>query len=302
MDLSWIIFAIGFSVFQGLSYLVAEYYPGRMLNLLFWIRLLTFLILLPVVFILPWPEDPVFYVAVTACSVLFACADLILYGLTQKNGAGVVARVEPLSSWVLFFLWAAVAPSLLWNYLQNPLQLAGLIFSLTACVYFTLRLRHCTITWSVIKEILPAILLGVFATVLSKTAMIHSELHSGVWFYSMIQAFIMSLFYSVLFTFRSLPMLGALDIPKGDLPDKILSGRVLLYGLIGMVGLITAQVTKYYAITLAENPAYVTVFVLLTPIWIMWAYRVVGKREEVDVVSGLGIVTSTLFLVIFTQF
>ena len=300
MDLSWVIFAFGLSVFLVFEFLIKEYFPGRMLRLLFLMRLFSFIALLPVLVLIEPPTEILFYVGAIVAAILFGYSDLIVGGLMQKNGAGVVARVQPLSSWVLFFGWTALSPALLVDYIENPIRLLGIIAALTACVYFALRLKQCDVTWETMKRIAPSVMLVVVATIFSKMAMVHSGFHSGVYYYALIQASFLMLFYLALFRFKSIPGLGDLDLAE-EVPEKLFTKRAVLFGLMAMVALLFAQISKYYAISLAENPAYVTMFGLLTPFWILIVYRAIGRRESADIWSGLGIVASAAALVFFTQ-
>lgn len=307
MDLSlinyaWAIFAGLFSFFTIINWLAGEFFPGNMLRFVFLMRLFTFIGSLPVLVILPWPDDPVFYISVVIGCCIFAYTDLVYYGLVSRDGSGVVSRMEPVSSWFLFFVWTLISPALLFSYIENPVRLVGIVLSLTGCVYFALRLRQCEISWSVLKRIFPAILLGVIGVSSSKIAMDASPLHSGIWYYVLLQSGVMVLIYSILFRLKTIPTLGDLDIAERDIPQKLFTRRAVMFALLAVLGMLTAQPLKYYAISLAENPAYVTVFALLSPFWILLVYKALGRREGADILSGLGIVVCTAIMVMFTQF
>ncbi|MAI61260.1 MAG: hypothetical protein CBB87_02075 [Micavibrio sp. TMED27] len=301
---SWIGFAFMLSVFSIITPLTAEYFPGRMMRLLFLMRVFACLFLLPFFFILDLapPSDPIFYICTISATLLFVYSDLVFFGLVAKSGAGVISRIEPLSAWFLFFGWTLVSPALLMNYISNPFQLTGLIFSLSLCVYFALRLKNCDVSWSALKRFAPILFVIVVATTLSKTAMNHSPLYSGVFYYSLCQCSTAAFVLGALFKLRKIPTLGDLDIPDSEIPERFVTWRSARYGILVGGGFVLSQISKYMAISLADNPAYVTVFGLLCPFWIMLFYRIIGKREEVDVLSGLGIVFSAALLVFFTAF
>jgi hypothetical protein len=308
MDLSafnslWIVFALTFSVFVIVSNLLAESFKGPIMHFQFVLRLFAFVGTLPILLFIPAPQDPLYYVFVFAGSTIFAYTDIIHYGLVSKFSAAVVARIEPLSSWILFFVWAALSPALLFMYLDKPLTFLGLVVSLTGCVFFAMRLRKCDVSWGVVKKIIPIMLMGVVGVALSKMAMDSSPLHSGIWYYVLCQSGFMTLFYCILCVFRKARVFARFKIEGlGTMWASIFTRYGLMIGLLGMCALIVAQSLKYYAISRAANPAYVTAFILISPFWIMLIYKARGQRENVDVVSGVGIVICTALLVFFTQF
>lgn len=64
---------------------------------------------------------------------------------------------------------------------------------------------------------------------------------------------------------------------------------------------ICASIMKYYGISLAENPAYITMIGFTTPLWVLLAYYLVKRKEPADVISGLGIVGSVALFIFFVQ-
>jgi len=301
MAMSWVFYAFLFSCAMVILALTAEHYRGRMLKLLFMMRAGTLLAILPIFLWLPLPTHPVFYIATFGASLCFAYADLIFFGLMSKSGAGVVSRVEPLTTWLVFFVWTALNPALLLSYLASPLQLAGIVVALSGCVYFALRLKNCPVTWPVIKRMLPVIIIAVAGLSLSKTAMNYSDFHSGIWAYMAAQSLLCVCVYLLCFRMKSLPTLGELDVPFQNKGKALLSRHDLVMGACACIGMLSTQSLKYYAITLADNPAYVTVFAFLVPIWLFGIYRLMGRKEEADVVSGFGIVACAFLLVVFTR-
>lgn len=100
----WVIFAIASAFFHACIYLVNERLKVKALHLTFWLRSIAILALLPVIFFLPVPEDPMFYGYTALTALLFCYFDLMAFGLIGKNGAGVVSRVEPLTVGATFII------------------------------------------------------------------------------------------------------------------------------------------------------------------------------------------------------
>jgi len=87
-----------------------------------------------------------------------------------------------------------------------------------------------------------------------------------------------------------------------ELNSALLDRRVLLAGLWAAFAWLISTPAKWYAILQAENPAYVTMFALSVPFLVLIVFRLSGRKEEANVMSGIGIVASAAALVYFTQF
>lgn len=307
MDLSlgnstWALFALPFSLFAVIGFLGAEFFKERILKLLFGSRLFSAVLFLPVLFFVPAPENPVFYICTISCSLMFGYNDIVICNLANKDGAGPVTRAMPIISIMLFFFWAIVTPSLLLNYIETPWRTIGIIASLFSCVYFALKLRKCAISWRVLKRLMPVLLNSVVGLSLSKTAMNYSGFEEGVWYYGLVQCVTISVFYLFVFRLKRIPTLGDLDIAEHYTIKRFFSLHMLMFSTICALGAVITLPLKYAAISLAENPAYVIIFELLAPLWVLAFYKLIGRKEEADIWSGLGIVISAAALVISTQF
>lgn len=293
----WVFFAILAALAQAGTFLLNEYFKVRSIHLLFWMRLFNALMLLPAAFFIPWPSEPIFYILVLMTSIMFAYNDVMYFGLVAKVGAGVVSRIQPLEVGLTFVLWVVISPWLITSYMEEPLRALGIVAALFGSIYFSLRLRRCKISQDTFRFLLPAICIGGVGIVISSTAMQHSDYVSGVFWYAFLQSILGVIIYTVVFR---IPALSDKVVHLGTsaaLTDK----RVIIAGLCMALGWLIHTPSKYFAISSVENPAYVTVIGLTGPFWILLIYKLIRRREEADVISGLGIVVCAILLVIFTQ-
>ena len=293
----WIVFALITAFAQAAVPLINEYFKVRSIHLLFWMRVMTSIALLPVVLFVPWPDNPLFYVFTLASALIFAYADIIYVGLAATIGAGVVSRIEPLSVGLTFLLWLVVAPMMISDYLDQPLRGGGIIFAFVGSLYFALRLQNCTLSREALRRLLPMIILVAFGVVSAKMAMDSSPTFSGVIYYALIQSVFVLVVYILALNIKPLAIRFEGLGHSISLKDK----RVLLAGFCMGVNWMIGVPSKQYAFSLVENPAYVTLIALTSPLWVLAVYRLVGRREEADVKSGLGLVICAAALVVFTQ-
>lgn len=293
----WVFFSLIMSFAMAGMFLVNEYFKASSLHMLFWMRLITLTILLPIIFFIPPPTDTIFYAGTITSALLFAYVDIMLIGLVAASGAGVVSRIEPLSVGLTFILWLLITPSLALDYIDQPIRGIGIVLSLSGALYFAMALRRCEITSQALKYLLPSILLIALGTLGAKIAMDHSPPLSGVVYYAVIQCIIVLAAYIAILLFKPrVDWFRGVNI-TGQLKDR----GVILGGICLSVTWLMGVPSKQYALSLVENPSYVTLFGLLSPVIILLIYRLVGRREEANVTAGLGIVACAALLIIFTR-
>lgn len=297
MDLSWIFFAVLAAVTQAAFPLLNEYFQVRPLYLMFWMRAFALAALLPVLLFLPLPEDPLFYLFVLAGAFIFSYFDIVYVGVGASKGAGVVTRIEPLIVGATFLIWLAIVPAQIGELAASPLRTGGIVAGFAGSLYFALRLRHCAVSASALREMALPIVLGAMGVICGKLAMNHSEALSGTAYYSLFQNLFALAIYLVIL---ALPAVRDRLAREGG--ASLFDKRVLLAGAVVAVNWILHTPTKYFAIDQVANPAYVTVVTLTSPLWVLLLYRIAGRREKADIVSGLGIVFCAAVLVLFSSF
>ncbi len=295
---SWIGLALVAAVSLAGFFLVNEIFRVRALHLLLWMRLIAFLACLPFLFVFPWPQDPVFYLLMLCSAAIFSASDVAAIGMAGKNGAGSVSRIEPLTVGVTFLLWCALSPQTIGEYMASPLRAFGIVGSLLGGLYFALRLRHCEISRETLRVMAPFILSGAVGITIGKTAMSLVPPPAGVYYYALLQCGLSVVFYSAAI---KIPAFSR-RIPDFGSTSDLFARRTVLAGLCGSAIWLVHTPSKYAAISMVENPAYVTMIGLTAPLWVLLIHGIMGKKERADVVSGLGIVACAALLVLFSRF
>lgn len=296
---SWIPFAILTAIGVALIPLINEYFKIRGLYLAFWMRAFSCVVLFPVFFLYAPPAEILFYLYVALASLCFAFVDVIYIGLAARLGAGVVSRIEPMSTGFAFILWLIVTPALVFQYMGEPLRAAGIMASFAGAFYFSSRLRRCDISREALQRLLPVVLAIAVGSVFAKLAMDHSPLFEGVLYYITVQAFFLTGVYAVIIRGRFFEVEGgALD---ESVSHKFFDKKTLLAGAVMGVNWFIHTPSKQYAFSLVENPAYVMLIGLASPLVVIAVYRLIGRKEKADVFSGLGVVACAVLLVVSTQ-
>ena len=294
---AWVLLALLSMAAQTGMALTNEYFKVRALHMLWWMRLIAIIALLPFMHFYTPPADPWFYIYVAVGAVIFCYFDLVYFGLTAKSGAGVVTRIGPLVTAGTFVLWTAITPSLVADYMTTPLRTAGIVASLAGSVFFSMRLKNCPVSWGALKIMAPYMLLASIGICFGKLAMQHAAPHEGVFYYTFLQSIIVWVLYAGM----AVAPASWKFVPHLDLNSSLRDKRVFIAGLCAAAGWIVATLSKWSAISTVENPAYVGTVSLCEPFLILLIYRLLQRKEEAKIADGIGIVACAVALVFFTQ-
>ncbi|MBU6234657.1 MAG: hypothetical protein KGQ41_02335 [Alphaproteobacteria bacterium] len=288
----WVPLSIVAAVTVAAMALLSEYQKHPTVARLFWLRFCSLAALMPVALFIEWPSNPQFYLCMVALSVLICGSDALYYGSAKDHGAGVTTRIEPLSVLMTFVAWCALTPSQIDAYAAKPLVAAGIALCFAAAGYFALRLRHCDVSFAVMKKLAPVIVIMAAVSILGKTAMdAGGKPFDAAVAYIVIQCALMLLFY------------GGASVVTPQFTGNLKPNRALLASAAIMaVCSVTHIATKNIAYTYVPNPAYVTVIGLTAPLFVAGFYHLAGRADDTDKVAGFGIVITSIILVVLTRF
>ena len=293
--LSWAGLSLGSAATAAIMPIMHEKIRAERLSMLFWLRTVMLLIALPILFVVGWPTDPVFYVATFVTAFIWAYADLSSFRATEEFGAGAITRLIPLNVLVTFMMWIVVDPKVLYGYLDDPLRGLGIVAALSGAVFFAMRMQRNPVSRHALRSLGPVILMSGMGVVFAKIALDHygagASIHSSVFGYMAVQAFFMILIF------------GALEAVWQPVPRAVFAGRVAIQtGILMGINSIAHTVFKGYAYQMVENPAYVSVIILTTPLWVLLYYRLFRKQNVGDMLPGLMVVFCAVLLGWFVSF
>jgi hypothetical protein len=284
--LSWVWLSAGSAVTAAVMPILHEKIRAERLSMLFWLRIVMLLVALPVLFFVGWPTQPVFYVATFVTAFIWAYADLSSFRATEEFGAGSITRLIPLNVLVTFIMWIVIDPDILDQYLATPWKSLGIFGATCGAVYFAMGMQKSPVSRHAIRALGPVILMSGMGVVFAKIALDSTDIHSGVFGYMVVQAFFMILIF------------GALEAVWHPVPRAVFAGRVAIQtGFLMGLNSVVHLIFKSYGYQLVDNPAYISVLILTTPLWVLLYYRVVKKQNVGNVKAGLAVVACAAALV-----
>ncbi len=283
----WALFGFGAASLSAGMMLLQERFRVNGYAVAFWNKAACLLIAFPFMIAHGLPGSPVFYILLGATAVLYAISDVVFFSSIPKSSAGAVSRLVPVASVIGFLLWFAIQPSLFAKYAAAPL-ISGLIFA-TLCLFafFAFRLKKCTVTMATLRDVWFVIFAATAGPLLTKLLTFHADMEQARYAYVFFQALMMMVLLLVYLAVRN-------PVPFETFFARATWQRGLLIGLFGAGGVLLKFTSFYYI----DNPAYIPAIIALDSVIILFVYKLLGKKSDGDVASGLGIVACAAALIV----
>jgi hypothetical protein len=276
--------------FSAIFFTINQYYKISGFTLVFWRVLIPLLVISPAIFILDWPNSPIFYMATVTTSLIVTYTDARQLQGAALFGGGITPRTKPFTVWIVFLIWFIADAGQRAELISDIPRFCGIVAALFIGVLAASNLSKCEISREAISYFMPIIISGAIIDVLNKTAMINSSFWEGIIFYAWIQG--------IIITFLS----GSLHGLNGGLSLKSLfeKNTVLVGAMLGSI-IIAVTLSKNAAMTYTMNPAYVTAVIFMAPVWVSLYYYAIGHKETADVRSGFVFLLSAIMLVLLSS-
>lgn len=253
----------------------------------FWNKVACAVLMLPFVVYFGAPDNPYFYAILFTQALLWVVSDVIFFNTINSAGAGVVSRILPASVILTFFLWFAVDPQTLDKYLETPWRSLAVVGALCASVYFVMRLRRCPVSWAAVRMIWFVIFAAVLGPMAGKLVMGQSTFAQGPFAYVFFEALAMLGMWLVYYALRR-------PVPVAEL----FSSRAVRGGFTVGVFSSLMVASNAAALGLVDNPGLLPAVKFTDTFLILLYYRISGRREDSDVIAGLGIVACAVVIIV----
>ena len=289
MEYIWAFSALTSALAFALMFLVSEHYKQSGVGLLSVIRLGTALTLLPFVFFVEWPKEPLFYIYGAFVFMIFPIADVFAFRVSKQYGAGIITRFTPLTAIVTFFMWLLIDSQTWQKYLTYPWFALGIIACLCGVVFCASSLRRCEVSVAAFKTLFPALLLSPLGVIFAKLTLDSTDSSSGALINLFVGSFIGVAMYGVLY--KVMPSVKC---------EFTMSKLTIKAGVIASIFSTLGIYLSNVSFDLVPNPSYVTVVGFTSAIFVLLIYKIMGKQDNARILPGLGIVLFTALLVILS--
>lgn len=249
------------------------------------------LLALPFVLYFGAPTSPLFYMILVAQALLWVISDVIFFNTINKVGAGMVSRILPSSVIITFFLWFLIDPGTLDKYLSTPYLSAGVVAALAASIYFAMRLKHCPISWAAVRMIWFVIFAAVVGPLAIKLLLGQSSFKQGPFAYVFFEGLFMLTLWSAYYLWKR-PVEAAVMFSR----EALIGGAIV--GGFSFLMLVTNAAALY----LVDNPGLLPAIKFTDSFIILLFYKLTGRKEESDVLAGIGIVACAALIIVLKSF
>ena len=283
----WAAFGLTSASLSAVMMLTQERLQVNGFAMAFWNKVATLCFMLPVMLYFGLPQNPVFYMLVAGQAMLWVVSDVVFFSAIPKVGAGVVSRILPISVILTFFLWFLFDLDLVGAYLSTPVRSGVVVLCLFVSVYFAMRLKNCPISWKALRLIWFVLFAAVVGPIGFKLVAQSTGLKEGVFAFVFCEAFVMVTCW-LLWQWLRRPVENTILFSKEAAKGGFMIGAVS--------SLMVAS--NFAAIAYVDNPGIIPAIKFMDTFLIMAFYKATGRKEDADVVAGMGIVICAAVIIL----
>lgn len=288
---AWVLFGCGAAILSAVLMLLQERLRVDGYALAIWCKIACVCVTLPFVLVNGLPTQPLFYLFLGVGAVLWSISDVVFFRGIPQAGAGAISRVLPSSILISFLLWFVIDPDLLRTYLGQPWVFAGIAVVMALWAFCASNLRKCPVSMGALRAVWFVLFAASIGPLLAKLTTQNAAIEQGPYAYVFVEGLMM------------ITLLGTYGLIRRPITPGVFFAPATMRGglLIGMV-MAAAVLLSLYAYYAADNPAYVPAVKLLDAVIILGVYAAIGRRNNGDIWSGLGVVACAALLIALKSF
>lgn len=241
-----------------------------------------------------WPHDSDFYIVAAIDGVIAAIGMILFLYLASKQTGRVSCMILPMAAFGAYVTWWMMEPLLRPDFIDQPFRVLLSLLSFTlVCISFQ-KIRENDASWNSFMIVLPVGLAFGVVNALTKKVMNADTLTDGLHNVGLAYAFVaLSVCTVVSWIANIYPPLGGR--PSGFFDRKLLWGGFWCgFWTIGMI------LTELFAVTNSPNPAYPSLILTLTPVWLFALNKIRGVQDEVSISASILILVGATGLLLST--
>jgi len=286
----WVVFALIGVVFQAAFTESNRHFRADSYTLNVWHGMASVILMIPALFFIDWPSGVAFYLTAFFAGAVSAIACVVQFHLASKHNGRVASMFLPVEAFAMFFLWIALKPTLIGDYMASPVATATIGASMILASVSLFFLRRNDVGWSTFWSIAPIGLLYAVAGVLCKNIIDPDNFISSLLAYTFV-------FYVSL----TVQMAAVVALRRRHTVREIFTPQMARAGFIIAVFSVMSCIGLFGGFALAENPGYTAIALMLVPVVLMAWHRATGTQDDASPIAGMGLVIAGALLVWATQ-
>lgn len=234
----------------------------------------------------PWPRDGFFYAAAMFGGIAMIIGFTIQNDLAAKHNGRVAVLYMPLKAVAVFLVWAIISPHAREHILAKPLVAVGVLACLATMVGALAEFRKHDVSWQSLKAILPIVAVYGAGDILTRMNIHPSEVVERLPVFFCVGTLTSTFVSLMLWPWRPKPEISSFN------------RKLLKDGAKASVASMVNQGLFVVALVLAPSPAYASMILLLSPVWLLVYHRVVGLPDDANPIAGTVIVMAAVALML----
>ncbi|RYG59416.1 MAG: hypothetical protein EON60_10505 [Alphaproteobacteria bacterium] len=282
----WLVLALASSLLTAQNVEVNRRARQEGFRLNFWRMLMAACFWLPLSLLEKWPLEWTFYGAAMFGGVAMIIGFTIQNELANKHNGRIAILHGPIKAVFVFILWAMIDPIARAHVLQAPLVTIGVVGCLATMVLALAQFRKNDVSWTSFRAVLPIVVLYGMGDVLARLAITPDVLHERLVVFLFVVAATSSIVSLLIWPWR----------PKPELP--MVDRKLIKDSFRAAAGGMANQVCFFMALVLGPSPAYVSMVVLLAPVWLLIYHRWAGIKDDANPIAGTLLVFAAVVLMV----
>lgn len=286
----WVFAALGNSILAAASAEINRKFKQEPYRLNMVRTAIAALIWLPIVLVQDvWPQDETFYIAALFSGLVITFGNIVLNDLSARMNGRVAVLNIPLKAMAIFAVWPFI-DNAAWVHItqEQPWQVSvGLVF-FGIMVAAINAMRQNDASWSALRALAPVIVFYTAADIVARLQL------QGPGFGNRLIVYVfLSMLVSAVFS--------ALMLPWRPHPEKPLISQKL-FKAAGWAAVVTMMnhMCFFIGLTLAPNPAYVSMIALLAPMWLLVYHRWADIPDNASPWAGAILVLASIGFLMVT--
>ncbi|MFZ2587936.1 MAG: hypothetical protein WAZ18_07465 [Alphaproteobacteria bacterium] len=286
----WVLAALGNSVLSAANAEINRKFQQEPFRLNMVRTGLAALCWFPLALIQQWPTGQEFYVAALFSGLVITYGNIVLNGLSAKLNGRVAVLHIPMKAIAIFAVWPLIDHNA-WLHLtqEQPWQMATGILFFAIMVAAINTMRQNDASWSAMKALGPVIVFYTAADIVARLQLVGGHDFSD----KLIVYIFISMVVSAVFS--------GMMLPWRPHPERPILNPKLMQAA-GWAAIITMfnHVCFFMGLTLAPNPAYVSMIALLAPLWLLIYHRLAGIPDNASPWAGAILVLASIGFLMVT--
>lgn len=286
----WLFAALGNSVLAAGNAEINRRYKQESFRLNLWRTLFVSLFWLPFAINQTWPRNPFFYLAAVFCGVGIVIGNTIMNDLAARHNGRVAVLHLPLKALVVFVLWPLVDVATRDQLLhEQPWRSALALACFGTMVLAVNAMRRNDASWGALRALVPVIVMYSLADIAGRLVLeARPDLMGRMIVYLFIATGVSAAASIAVFPWRPRP-----ELPVWDATLLKVSAMVAVVAVFN-------HMCFYTALTLAPNPAYVSMIALIAPAWLFAYHKVLNIPDHASPWASVVLVLGAVGLLLVT--